>query len=469
MRDHLRRRLDRARVAVHVEREQAAEAADSGTVSTFGMGLEPARELARPSRSGGERGPRASSARGGAARPGPARRRCPSGRGTRAGGSSSSVTRQTTAPSSTSRVPAEVLRRAVQHEVGAALERPQVDRRRGRRVDHDRRRMRGGGLEVGHREERVRRRLQPDELDAVGRRPGLVELHVLEAPARELAEERRRPVVAALGDRDVSPGFEQRRARPRRCTPSPTRRAAPRRRRARPSAPRRPLRSGGRSAGSRTRRARRPRTASVERSSGGTPTALTVRWLRPRPRRRLGRNRPKGKLERLEKLRDEALHAGSEKAVERQHEPRASCSRASGWRSCSIRARSSSSTATSATANPHFGMLERRPYGDAVVTGLRDDLRPQGLRLLAGLHGLRRQPLRGLRREDLQGDGPRGEVRLPGDRDQRLGRRADPGGRRLARRLRRDLLAERPVLRRDPADQPRHGPVARAAPSTRPR
>ena len=44
---------------------------------------------------------------------------------------------------------------------------------------------------------------------------------------------------------------------------------------------------------------------------------------------------------------------------------------------------------------------------------LRDDLRPQGLRLLAGLHDLRRQPLRGVRREDLQGHGPGREVRLP--------------------------------------------------------
>src|SRR5262249_55486028 len=38
--------------------------------------------------------------------------------------------------------------------------------------------------------------------------------------------------------------------------------------------------------------------------------------------------------------------------------------------------------------------------------GLRLDLRPQGLRLLAGLHGLRWLAQRGLRREDLQGDGP---------------------------------------------------------------
>ena len=65
---------------------------------------------------------------------------------------------------------------------------------------------------------------------------------------------------------------------------------------------------------------------------------------------------------------------------------------------------------------------------------LRDDLRPEGLRLLAGLHGLRRLAERGLRREDLQGDGPGAEVRLPGDRHQRLGRCAHPGRRRVARR-----------------------------------
>ena len=90
---------------------------------------------------------------------------------------------------------------------------------------------------------------------------------------------------------------------------------------------------------------------------------------------------------------------------------------------------------------------------------LRLDLRPQGLRLLAGLHRLRRLAERGLRREDLQGHGPGRQVRLPGDRDQRLRRRADPGGRRLARRLRRDLLAQRPGVGRRAADLARDGPV----------
>ena len=90
---------------------------------------------------------------------------------------------------------------------------------------------------------------------------------------------------------------------------------------------------------------------------------------------------------------------------------------------------------------------------------LRHGLRPQGLPLLPGLHRLRRLAERGLRREDLQGDGPRREVRLPRHRDQRLGRRADPGGRRLARGLRGDLLAQRPGVGRHPADLARDGPV----------
>ncbi len=91
--------------------------------------------------------------------------------------------------------------------------------------------------------------------------------------------------------------------------------------------------------------------------------------------------------------------------------------------------------------------------------GLRNDFQPPGLRLLAGLHRFRRQPLRGLRRQDLQGHGPGREVRLPRDRDQRLGWRSHPGGRRLPGGLRGDLLAERAELGRDPAAQFDHGPV----------
>ena len=112
------------------------------------------------------------------------------------------------------------------------------------------------------------------------------------------------------------------------------------------------------------------------------------------------------KLQWLLELRDEALHAGNERAVERQRERRASCSRGS---------------ASSALLDPgsfveldryvrhresDFDMQERRPYGDAVVTGYgtvfgrRVFVFSQDFTVFGGSLS------RGLRREDLQGDGP---------------------------------------------------------------
>jgi propionyl-CoA carboxylase beta chain len=74
------------------------------------------------------------------------------------------------------------------------------------------------------------------------------------------------------------------------------------------------------------------------------------------------------KLEQLRKLRDEALHAGSPPAVERQHAAGKLLARERAVRLLDpgsfveldryVRHRES-----------NFGMLERRPYGDAVVTG----------------------------------------------------------------------------------------------------
>ena len=107
-------------------------------------------------------------------------------------------------------VAAEVLGRAVHREVGAVLERPQVDGRRGRRVDDHARRVRRSRLEVGHRQERVRGRLQEDEVGAVRRRPGLVELDVAQAPLLEPGEEAAGPEVGALGEGDRLPRLEQR-------------------------------------------------------------------------------------------------------------------------------------------------------------------------------------------------------------------------------------------------------------------
>ena len=132
-------------------------------------------------------------------------------------------------------VAGEILRRGVEDEVAAELEWPQVDGRRRGRVADDETRVRRGRFEVGHRQERIRRRLDPDEVGACGRRAGLVEEDVLEPPALELAEENAGPVVRVLRQRDRRAGREQRRERARSSRPSPTRRAAPRRPRASPS------------------------------------------------------------------------------------------------------------------------------------------------------------------------------------------------------------------------------------------
>src|SRR3954464_6500588 len=74
------------------------------------------------------------------------------------------------------------------------------------------------------------------------------------------------------------------------------------------------------------------------------------------------------KLRWLAELRDQALHAGNERAVERQRSEGKLLARERAERLCDpgsfveldryVRHR-----------EPNFGMLERRPYGDAVVTG----------------------------------------------------------------------------------------------------
>ena len=74
---------------------------------------------------------------------------------------------------------------------------------------------------------------------------------------------------------------------------------------------------------------------------------------------------------------------------------------------------------------------------------LRQDRRSQGLRLLPGLHRLRRRARRDPRREDPQDHGPRHDDGPADHRAQRRRRRAHPRGRRGTQRLRRDLLAQR--------------------------
>ena len=89
--------------------------------------------------------------------------------------------------------------------------------------------------------------------------------------------------------------------------------------------------------------------------------------IRSRPWR-LRRNRPAPSSSRLEELREEARHAGSDRAVARQREQGKLLARERVEKLLDpgsffeldryVRHRESS-----------FGMLERRPYGDAVVTG----------------------------------------------------------------------------------------------------
>ena len=107
--------------------------------------------------------------------------------------SASSAERQATAPSSTSWWPPRYLVALCSGEVGAVLERAQVDRRRGGRVDHDARRdgaarPRGPAWSgTGSTAPRARRGRR---LRAAGR---LVELDVANAPALE-RRRRARPV-----------------------------------------------------------------------------------------------------------------------------------------------------------------------------------------------------------------------------------------------------------------------------------
>ena len=169
-----------------------------------------------------------------------------------------------------------------------------------------------------------------------------------------------------------------------------------------------------------------------------------------------------GKLADLDRRLDEAVHAGSAKAVEKQH--------AKGRKTARERIEllfdEGSFVELDELARHRstaFGLEKKRPVRRRRGHRLRHHRRPPGVRVLPGLHGLRRLAGRGLRREDHQGDGPRHQDRLPDHRHQRGRRRPDPGGRGLARPVRRDLPPQRARLRRDPADLADHGLLRRRA------
>ncbi len=158
------------------------------------------------------------------------------------------------------------------------------------------------------------------------------------------------------------------------------------------------------------------------------------------------------RLVQLADLREQALHAGSAAAVERQHQRGKLTARER------IELLLDPGTFVEldmlARHRAHgFGIENTRPLTDGVVTGLGIGRRSQGLRVQPRLHRVRRSARRSVRREDPQGDGPRRIRRRARRRAQRRCRRAHSGGSGLPRRVRRDLLAQREGLRRHPPDQ----------------
>jgi len=110
-----------------------------------------------------------------------------------------------------------------------------------------------------------------------------------------------------------------------------------------------------------------PRTGLVSRTSPGRvmPRAFTRRRYAQRVSEADSTN---AKLKRLEQLREEALHAGTKEAVERQRE--------AGKLLAHERVEKLLDPGSFVELdrfvrhrNPLFGMMDRRPYGDAVVTG----------------------------------------------------------------------------------------------------
>ena len=339
-----------------------AEARGSGRARPSGARRAAARAPA-PTPYAAARAARASRARAAAARPGRARRRCPSALRKSPSRSASSAVAAHDHPEQDVVVAGERLRRAVEDEVGAVLERPQVGRRDDRRVDEDAvpACARARAVEVRKREERVRRRLDPDEIDVVGRRAGLVVLDVAEAPALERAEGDAGAVVGvARRARSFAPGSSM-------ASTSAVVAPAPEGKSTRvPALELRERGLRGRDAGRvavalvvEAARLARPRTArwSTGRAgaSGIAPPSTRLAAVattddRPTPR---GLDRGEAR-DGCSELRDEALHAGTEQAVERQREAGKLLARERAER-CSTPARSSSSTGMSATASRTSG------------------------------------------------------------------------------------------------------------------
>ena len=131
--------------------------------------------------------------------------------------------------------------------------------------------------------------------------------------------------------------------------------------------------------------------------------------------------------------------------------PRASSPPASASTGCSIAGSFTELDMFALHRTTNFGMDERRIRGDGVVTGWGTI---DGRQVFVFSHdavGLRRLARRGVRREGHQDHGSRAANGMSVHRHQRLGRCAHPGGRRLARGIRGDLLSQRRGERCDPA------------------
>ena len=165
-----------------------------------------------------------------------------------------------------------------------------------------------------------------------------------------------------------------------------------------------------------------------------------------------------GKLADLARRTDEAAHAGSARAIEKQHSRGKKTARErigmlldpGSFVELDELARHRSTA---------FGLDQNRPYGDGVVTGhgtvdgRQVCVFSQDFTVFGGSLGevFGEKIVKVL---DLAM-----KIGCPDRRDQRLRRRTDPGGRGRARSVRRHLLPQRPGQRRHPADLADHGPV----------
>ena len=164
-------------------------------------------------------------------------------------------------------------------------------------------------------------------------------------------------------------------------------------------------------------------------------------------------------IERLDEMNARARSRAAAPSASRSSTRPASSPRASASTCCSTRAPSSSSTASSRTAAPTSAWRSRRSSATASspATAPSTAARSSSSRRTSPSSAARsraRTPQKICKVMDLAM-----KVGAPGHRPQRLGRRAHPGGRRVARRLRRHLPAQHARVRRRPADQRDHGPV----------